>query len=624
MNTIELRKVGDLIPHPLNIKYFLDPESDPSFSSIKESIARDGIQEPLIIKNDGTILSGNLRYAGVLWALTEKFKGVNNIRELISESRIPVRVHADFKSEADEVQYLIRSNLDRRQFTQERRAIIWDLWKNEYGSIEKRKPGRPPIGSNKVDNPKKVAAKLGITVKTADALIVVKNNPLVPQVIRMKVFNDKLSAITVAKAVTFAEEEAIREQRDPVPDDVLRYLENPPPKKLTDTIQETLSNLPKTEKNLAAKPAIIKKAAPVPAVKPNDPEPSDYYPETDEIDESELLFAGLDPTDPSASVIPDSLRLPETPRVIDLHTEIPISTIKIDNSQKKMGAWKKALLPNTPANTPEPSNVVDFNDAKENIVAKAIMTQEGKNKLAETFQVGYEKALDTLTEKSIEYRVTLARGIIEALLGDVTLNENITGNLVGLHKNLDNFLKDIEAISDVAPAEKKPYRPSLPTDIKEQLLLSRSFVSDLREVDDPEGTRDLLLDIIQEAKVSVNNLTNAKRTLEPNGLFCVDCLAPQFKTIHGDTCENGHGGSPGITEEQVRQEKAKQPVNSNPAKDIDSEKVYLESSSKPSDLNEVELNDLTESILSAHPPTPKGDLVVDILNELSDELGLLV
>lgn len=113
MDKIELRKVKDLVPHPFNVKYFLEPSADPSFPAIRESIAKDGIQEPLIIKNDGTILSGNLRFAGFLWALAEKFKDASNSREIIRESLIPVRVHEDFASESDEVLYLIRSNLDR-------------------------------------------------------------------------------------------------------------------------------------------------------------------------------------------------------------------------------------------------------------------------------------------------------------------------------------------------------------------------------------------------------------------------------------------------------------------------------------------------------------------------------
>jgi hypothetical protein len=689
MDKIELRKAEDLVPHPFNLKYFLDPSADPSFLAIRESIARDGIQEPLIIKADGTILSGNLRYAGFLWVQAEKFKNAKNSRELIKGSLIPVRVHADFESEADEVLYLIRSNLDRRQFTPERKAAIWDLWRSEYESVLKRKPGRPKADAPKIESPKEVAAQLGITVKTADALVVVKNSPLVPDGIRIKVFNNKIPATTVARAITFAEEEAAREQREPVRADVLRYLDNPPPKKFSETFQETISKpapekpveKPAVVKPAVVKPAVVKKAAvvEVPPQPEPDPEPSfedvlvqeveettvetpepiaappdepepveepamdtepppveveeepvaeepDLY---DEADEAEALFdAGLDPLDPAGSGTPDPFRFPD-PNYVDLHTEYPISMIKVDSSPEK----KEALLkgPLAPVDAPEPTNVVQLKEVKDKIIAKYMMTQAGKEKLANALKISIEKSIDILVEKSHEQRIAIARSIIEALLGDITLNPDIKGNLVGLHSSLDTFLKDIGAIASVAPIEQNPYVTGLPTDIKGQLTLSRSFVSDITEVDDPVETRDLLLEIIQEAKSSVERLTNSKRTLEPNGLFCVDCLNPQFKTIHGDTCENGHGGAPGITEEQVQQRKSKQQAKSEPPKvdpveEIDFDSIDLSDDPVPtsSDLNESDLDDLAASIMSSHPPAPESDPVVDILEEFSDELGSLV
>lgn len=683
MDKIELRKAGDLVPHPFNLKYFLEPSADPSFLAIRESIARDGIQEPLIIKADGTILSGNLRYAGFLWALAEKFKNAKNSRDLIKESLIQVRVHDDFESEADEVLYLIRSNLDRRQFTPERKAAIWDLWRSEYESVLKRKPGRPKADAPKVESPKEVAAQLGITVKTADALVVVKNSPLVPDGIRIKVFNNKISATSVARAITFAEEEAAREQRDPVKADVVRYLENPPPKKFSETLQETISR-PAPEKPVekpASKPVVVKRVAPVepppepepsfedvlvqvedPVVVPevvvtqptaieppvpepeppsNEPELSNPEPSVDEVpdsyegqDEAQDLFdAGLDPTDPSESETQDPLPLPKTPGVIDLHTEIPISVIKIDSSPEKRALWKEALskIPVTPKD-PEPSNVVEMKEAKDKIIARYLMTEAGKTKLADSIRIGFERSIDLLVEKSHEHRIAIARSTIEALLGDITLNKTITEDLVGLHSSLDTFLKDIGAIAPLAPADQNPYVPGLPTDIKGQLLLSRSLVSDITEVDDPVETRDLLLEIIQEAKTSVERLTNSKRSLEFNGLFCEDCLNPQFKTIHGDVCENGHGGAPGITKEQVQQRKSKQQAKSEPPKvdpveEIDFDSIDLSDDPVPnsSDLNDAELDDLATSILSSHPPAlSKGDPVVDILEEFSDELGDLV
>lgn len=670
MNKIELRKVGDLVPHPFNLKYFLEPSADPNFLAIRESIARDGIQEPLIIKADGTILSGNLRYAGFLWTLAEKFKNFKDIRELIKESLIPVRVHEDFESEADEVLYLIRSNLDRRQFTPERKAAIWDLWRSEYESVLKRKPGRPKADAPKIESPKEVAAQLGITVKTADALVMVKNSPLVPDGIRIKVFNNKIPATTVARAITFAEEEAAREQRDPVRADVLRYLENPPPKKFSDTFQEAISK-PAPEKP-APKLTVVKRVAPVEPPPPPEPEPSfedvliqveepvvdvpevvstqpttveppvpEPEPSVDEVpdsyegqDEAQDLFdAGLDLTDPSGSEPQDPPPLPKPTGIIDLHTEIPINVIKIDNSPENRTLWKENLFKIPVASKDsELSNVVEMKEAKDKIIARYLMTEAGKTKLADSLRIAFERSIDLLVEKSHEHRIAIARATIEALLGDITLNKTITEDLVGLHSSLDTFLKDIGAIAPLAPADQNPYVPGLPTDIKGQLLLSRSLVSDITEVDDPVETRDLLLEIIQEAKTSVERLTNSKRSLEFNGLFCEDCLNPQFKTIHGDVCENGHGGAPGITKEQVQQRKSKQQAKSEPPKvdpveEIDFDSIDLSDDPVPnsSDLNDAELDDLATSILSSHPPAPsKGDPVVDILEEFSDELGDLV
>ena len=695
MDKIELRKIGTLRQHPLNVKYFGVPTEDPNYIEIRDSIAKEGLQEPVIIKNDGTILSGNLRYAGYMGYLAEVHKDSGNSRNIISESLIPVRVHPDFESEAEEVMYLIRSNLVRRQITPERAALIWNMWKSEYETLPKRKPGRPPAGASKIESPKEIAAQLGITVNKADALVVVKNSPLVPVAIKTKVYNNKLSPNLVAKAVTFAEEEAIREQRKPTQADVLLYIANPPPKKLADTIQGTVSD--PTPVKPAIKPVVVKKPEPVvvqppaPVVEPEpsfedvlvqveeshvDPveivaaqsdeseppttepnlaadlstletdEPSD--PTVDEPDESEQLFdAGLEPTDSSDLGSPDPVRVePPTPGIIGLHTEVPISSLKIDPSAKN--SWRKALSeiepPKTYAGTtgtyaasqePEPSNIVQLKDAKDKIIARYMMTQAGKEKLSDAIRVAFEKSIDVLVEKSHEHRIAISRSVIEALLGDVTLNPDIKGNLIGLHSSLDTFLKDIGALPSeeiVQPSEQNPYIQGIPTDIKGQLQLCQSFVGDISEVDDPGEVRDLLLDIVQQARVSINNLTQAKRSLELNGLFCQVCFKPQFMTVSGETCENGHGGAPGVTQEIVDQEEAKQKAKGDPldgleptAIDFDVIDVGLETPVQKSDLNEDEMDSFAASLVSSSSPPPaKGDPVVNILEEFSDDLSSLV
>ncbi len=621
MDKIELRKVKDLKPHKFNVKYFLDPAADPNFQAIRESIAREGIQEPLIIKSDGTILSGNLRYAGLLWALAEKFQGSGNSRNLVNDSLVPVRVHEDFASEADEVLYLIRSNIERRHFTPERVASIWDMWRSEYETVVKRGPGRPRADAPKIETPKEVAAQLGVTVKTADALVVVKNSRIVPESIKTKVYNSKLQASLVAKAVAFAEEEAEREQREPTQADVVRYLDNPPPKKLADAIHEAASTpvVPKpaakpdpkpvepTPKPAVVKatPVVVPKPPPVieppPVVEPEptfediliqageEPDPIDDEPP--EVSDEPILEAA---DEPSPEVEPDPPPANQ-PGVIDLHTEYPISELKIDPTERE--AWKEHFQL-------EPKNYAD----------KSGTFADKSGTFAEVPEIPIE---DKIADNYllIGQRVEAARAIIESVLGDLPLTEAITSDLVGLHSSLDTFLKNIGAI---------PSSSGIPVEIKDQLSLCKSLVGGLEEVDDPVGVRDLLLEVIQEAKFSSDRLTNSQRSLIRNGLFCPVCFEPQYVTVHGEVCGNGHGGLAGITQAQVLQDNVKvEPIESDPAESIDFDQIDVGGPTAPK-LAESDLDDFAASILSSSVAPPKKDPVVDILEEFSDELGSLV
>jgi hypothetical protein len=69
MDKIELRKIGSLRLHPDNVAIFGPPTEEPNYEEIREDIKRRGLQEPLIILDDGTILSGNIRYVSVWWTL---------------------------------------------------------------------------------------------------------------------------------------------------------------------------------------------------------------------------------------------------------------------------------------------------------------------------------------------------------------------------------------------------------------------------------------------------------------------------------------------------------------------------------------------------------------------------
>jgi hypothetical protein len=340
--------------------------------------------------------------------------------------------------------------------------------------------------------------------------------------------------------------------------------------------------------------------------------------------------------------------------VIDLHTEYPISAIKIEPKNKDL--LEKHLKIVQPVAPEEPqtfadvadtytdtagtfadtsntfeveteehlAEVVKITDAKDRILAEYIMTDAGKVKLATAIKIGFDEALDILLEKSIEYKLDHARKTIENLLGDITLNDTITRHLLGLHTRLDAFLKAIEAIPSAEtitlpePAPQAPAPYYIPEDITSKIALCQSILSDITEVDDPVQVRDLLLDTIQEAKGAVDRLTQTKRTLELNGLYCVDCLEPQFNTVHGAVCENGHGGSLGITEALAKIEESKrasalkpdpEPVEViNPDEiDMGPESETVPATTSTTELDNDEISRLLNDISPTTPPVAKAE-----------------
>lgn len=109
MDKIEFRKIGSLHVHPKNTEWWGNPTKELNYKEICEDIAKRGIQEPLIIKDDGTILSGNIRYAGKLASDIQKGMTL----EVAKEQLVPVRIHPEFESEADEILYLLDANIKR-------------------------------------------------------------------------------------------------------------------------------------------------------------------------------------------------------------------------------------------------------------------------------------------------------------------------------------------------------------------------------------------------------------------------------------------------------------------------------------------------------------------------------
>jgi hypothetical protein len=172
-------KVGDLRDHPENVTIFGVATEAVAFLEVRDSIKRWGLQEPLVIKADGTILSGHIRKH----ALLDIYGPTASVR---------VRVHPGFSSYREEVEYIIDSNTKRRQLTMRQKARAFrrliELPVEEGG--ERRKRGRPT-------NPEKgsaggtisprgktgaaAAKRLGIGKHEAAALDVVFNTPGISQ-----------------------------------------------------------------------------------------------------------------------------------------------------------------------------------------------------------------------------------------------------------------------------------------------------------------------------------------------------------------------------------------------------------------------------------------------------------
>lgn len=201
MNAVETRAPGDLRAHPENATIFGDPEESDAFAGLLLSIKHHGIWEPLAIKPDGTVLSGHMRRAVAIKL---------GLRE------VPVRVVDAFASYRDELEYLIRSNTDRRQLTKAEIAIAFRRLretprdqggtKGKKGGGEKGKRGAPAQNQSSASGPMvrsddEAAAMLGIGKHEARALETVFTTPGVPEPVKRAVNAGALAPTTAAKAI---------------------------------------------------------------------------------------------------------------------------------------------------------------------------------------------------------------------------------------------------------------------------------------------------------------------------------------------------------------------------------------------------------------------------------------
>jgi hypothetical protein len=203
MNVSELvvvRQLDSLRGHPENETIFGSPEDSEDYEAIKASIRKNGLWDPVVIRKDGTILSGHLRVA---------------VLKELGKKEVPCRV-ASFESYREEVVFLVRSNTDRRQLTREQVAFAFHRLKSlppEQGGVKKER-GRPKGITQSVDkagassgiidtgDSRKAAAEvLKIGYKEAEALEAVFMPEDVPAELKAAVNSGKVAPTPAAKAV---------------------------------------------------------------------------------------------------------------------------------------------------------------------------------------------------------------------------------------------------------------------------------------------------------------------------------------------------------------------------------------------------------------------------------------
>lgn len=201
---IDIWPLEKLRPHPENGTVFGDPEESPVFDEVLGSMRRDGLREPVIVKADGTILSGHLRVACA--------------REL-KWDRIAVRVWVPFASYLDEVKFLIAANTERRQLTPQQIAFAYRRLKEiprEQGGA-KGKRGAPVGNANAAKGTAKnncgesptielkardeAAKRLGVSTDVARACETVFATDGVPDELKRAVNDGKVAPTTAARAV---------------------------------------------------------------------------------------------------------------------------------------------------------------------------------------------------------------------------------------------------------------------------------------------------------------------------------------------------------------------------------------------------------------------------------------
>lgn len=305
MDKIESRRIGSLRLHSDNVKIFGLPTDEPNYEEIRADIQRRGLQEPLIILPDGTILSGHIRYSGVCWTLEQK--GLTKAQ--IEDELIQVRVHPDFDSKEEELDYLMSANAKRRHLSPRGIARMYERTAQvleEHGI----KAGKKETLASLVD-------RMGTSHKLAKNYFIIFSSRIVPDEYKDRLDAKSIAPATIIEAIKFAEDTAKRETRAASIDDVVIYLKNPKPRtSLADTVRQVTKGATSTQKPATATPPVVTQTEEPPVTKP-------------------------------ASV--------PAPGIIDLH--LPISSISIpEEVRQQSGLWKEALNLDT-SQTPAPTDL---------------------------------------------------------------------------------------------------------------------------------------------------------------------------------------------------------------------------------------------------------------------------
>lgn len=200
--SLEQWDLSRLRSHPENALIFGDPEESEEFDGIKADIKKRGICEPIAVKADGTIVSGHLRRV---------------IAQQLGIKTVPIRVVDAFKSYREELEYIVRSNTERRHMTNQQLAFAFKRLretprgeggtKGTKGGGQRGKRGAPAIqsGASATMESKRsrdeAAEILGIGSHEARALETVFTTKGVPDEVKRAVNSGAVKPTPAAKAI---------------------------------------------------------------------------------------------------------------------------------------------------------------------------------------------------------------------------------------------------------------------------------------------------------------------------------------------------------------------------------------------------------------------------------------